>query len=92
MELLKAEEAERRLCSIRYRMSQAKFPMGKDIDSFDFKGSPVNEEQTRHLYQGDFVALNRNLILIGGTGTGKIHLAIAIARQAVQEGSKGRYL
>lgn len=91
MELLKAEEAERRLRSIRYRMSQAKFPMGKDLDSFDFKGSSVNEEQIRHLYQGGFVASNRNLIFIGGTGTGKTHLAIAIARQAVQEGCKGRF-
>ena len=70
LELLQAEEARRRLCSIRYRLSQAKFPMGKDLDSFDFKGSPVNEEQIRHLYQGSFVSDGRNLVFIGGTGTG----------------------
>jgi DNA replication protein DnaC len=91
LELLQAEEAERRLRSIRYRLSQAKFPMGKDLDSFDFKSSPVNEEQIRHLYQGSFVSDCHNLVFIGGTGTGKTHLAIAIARQAVQEGCKGRF-
>jgi DNA replication protein DnaC len=91
MELLGAEEAERRLRSIRYRMSQAKFPMDKDLDSFEFEGSPVNEEQIRHLYKGDFIADRRNLIFVGGTGTGKTHLAISIARQAVKEGFKGRF-
>ncbi|MCF8064140.1 MAG: IS21-like element helper ATPase IstB [Desulfarculaceae bacterium] len=91
LELLQAEEAERRLRSIRYRLSQAKFPMGKDLDSSDFKSSPVNEEQIRHLYQGSFVSDCHNLVFIGGTGTGKTHLAIAIARQAVQEGCKGRF-
>jgi len=91
LELLQAEEAERRLRSIRYRLSQAKFPMGKDLDSFDFKDSPVNEEHIRHLYQGSFVSDYRNLIFIGGTGSGKTHLAIVIARQAVKECCKGRF-
>lgn len=43
LELLKAEEADRNLRPIRYRLSQARFPMGKDLDSFEFEGCPVNE-------------------------------------------------
>lgn len=91
LELLKAEEAERTLRSIRYRLSQAKFPMGKDLDNFEFQGSPVNEEMIRHLYQGDFIKQRRNLIMVGGTGTGKTHLAIAIAMQAVRTGYRARF-
>jgi len=91
LELLKGEEADRNLRSIRYRLSQARFPMGKDLDSFEFEGCPVNEEMIRHLYLGDFIRQRRNLIMVGGTGTGKTHLAIAIAMQAVKTGYRARF-
>jgi DNA replication protein DnaC len=89
--LLSAEVAERRLRSIRYRMGLAKFPMDKDLDSFDFSASPVDEVQVRSLYEGRFLSGRSNIILVGGTGTGKTHLAIAMARQAIRSGSKGRF-
>lgn len=89
--LLSAEVAERRVRSIRYRMGLAKFPMDKDLDSFDFTSSPADEVQVRSLYEGRFLSGRSNVILVGGTGTGKTHLAIAIARQAVRSGSKGRF-
>lgn len=91
LELLTAELAERRVRSIRYRMGQARFPVDKDLDQFDFAQSPVNEAQIRRLYEGSFLAETSNLILVGGTGTGKTHLAIAIARQAIRQGKRGRY-
>lgn len=91
MELLSAELAERRVRSIRYRMGLAKFPMDKDMDSFDFNASPANEALVRSLYEGRFLSDQGNVILVGGTGTGKSHLAIAIARQAIRNGSRGRY-
>lgn len=91
LELLSAELAERRVRSIRYRMGLAKFPMDKDLDSFDFNASPANEALVRSLYEGRFLSDQGNLILVGGTGTGKSHLAIAIARQAIRNGSRGRY-
>ena len=55
LELLNAEQAERQMRSTRYRMGQAKFPMPKDLDQFDFSVSPVNETQVRTLYEGQFL-------------------------------------
>jgi DNA replication protein DnaC len=91
LELLSAELAERRVRSIRYRMGLAKFPMDKDLDSFDFNASPVDEALVRSLYEGRFLSDQGNVILVGGTGTGKSHLAIAIARHAVRSGMRGRF-
>lgn len=91
LELLGAERAERRVRSIRYRLGIARFPVEKDLDSFDFSVSPVNETQVRSLYEGSFLAQHSNVILVGGTGTGKTHLAVAIAKQAVRNGAKGRF-
>ena len=92
LELLKVEKAERHLRSIRYRMSQAKFPVVKDLDSFDFDSSAVDEQQIRSLYDGGFIDNHVNLIFVGGTGTGKTHLAIAIAAKVVREGGRARFL
>ena len=69
--LLEAEAAERRARSIRYRMGQAHFPVRCDLDGFKFDESPVDETQLRTLYDGEFITELRNLIFIGGTGTGK---------------------
>lgn len=91
LELLKAEAAERRLRSIRYRLGQARFPMSKDLDSFRFAEAPVDEAQIRSLYEGGFLQNRSNLIFVGGTGTGKTHLAIAIAANLVRQGSRARF-
>ena len=91
LELLKAESSERQMRSIRYRMGQARFPVPKDLDQFDFSVSPVNETQVRTLYEGQFLATQSNVILVGGTGTGKTHLAIAIARQMIHNGKRCSY-
>jgi DNA replication protein DnaC len=90
-DLLEAELAERQVRSIRYRMGLAKFPVDKDLDRFDFTASPVNEMQVRNLYGGHFLADHTNVIMVGGTGTGKTHLAIAIARQSIRSGKKARF-
>ncbi len=91
IELLKAEAAERHLRSIRYRMGQAKLPTQKDLDTFDFTQASVDERQIRSLYECEFIEQHSNLIFVGGTGTGKTHLAIAIAAQAVRSGSRARF-
>jgi len=91
LELLKAEAAERRLRSIRYRLGQARFPMNKDLDHFVFDESAVEETQIRALYEGGFLEARRNIIFIGGTGTGKSHLAIAIAARMVRNGARVRF-
>ena len=91
LELLRAESAERQMRSIRYRLAQARFPITKDLDSFSFKEAAVDEVRIRSLYEGDFIEQQTNLIFVGGTGTGKTHLAIAIAAHAVRNGIRARF-
>ena len=66
-------------------------PLAKDIDDFHFAGTPVNQALIRDLASGAFLAEQRNAVLIGGTGTGKSHLAIAIARACIRGGARGRF-
>ena len=89
--LLKAEIAEKQARSIKYQLTIAKLPLAKDIDQFDFEGTPVNEALVRDLAGGAFLTEQRNVVLIGGTGTGKSHLAIAIARSCIRGGARGRF-
>jgi len=91
LELLEAEAAERHLRSIRYRMGQARFPVMKALDTFNFAEAEVDEQQIRSLYQGDFLENHANLIFVGGTGTGKTHLSIAIAAQAIRDGARAKF-
>jgi hypothetical protein len=85
-DLLSAEIAEKQARSIKYQLTIAKLPLAKDIDDFDFADTPVNQAQIRDLASGAFLAEQRNAVLIGGTGTGKSHLAIAIARACIRAG------
>src|SRR6187551_3208043 len=89
-DLLSAEIAEKQARSIKYQLTIAKLPLAKDIDEFDFTGTPINEALVRDLASGRFIAEQRNAVLIGGTGTGKSHLAIAIARACIRGGARGR--
>ncbi len=75
-DLLSAEIAEKQARSIKYQLTIAKLPLAKDIDNFDFTGTPIEQ---------------RNTVLIGGTGTGKSHLAIAIARACIRGGARGSF-
>ncbi len=90
-DLLSAEIAEKQARSIKYQMTLAKLPLAKDIDDFDFTDTPVNQALLRELISGTFVADQRNVVLVGGTGTGKSHLAIAIARALIRNGARGRF-
>jgi DNA replication protein DnaC len=90
-DLLSAEIAEKQARSIKYQLTVAKLPIAKDIEEFDFDGTPVNEVLVRDLANGTFVADQRNAVLIGGTGTGKSHLAIALARSLIRNGTRGRF-
>lgn len=90
-DLLTSEIAEKQARSIKYQLTIAKLPLAKDIEDFDFAGTQVNEMLVRDLAAGNFLAHERNVVLIGGTGTGKTHLAIAIARAAIRNGARGRF-
>jgi DNA replication protein DnaC len=90
-DLLTAEITEKQARSIKYQTTIAKLPLAKDIDDFVFDDVPVNETLVRDLAAGDFLAHQRNIVFVGGTGTGKTHLAIAIARSCIRNGARGRF-
>ena len=83
-ELLAAETAEREVRSIAYQMTAARFPAHRDLAGFDFAQAKVDEALVRRLHRGDFIAAAHNVVLIGGPGTGKTHLATAIGIEAIQ--------
>src|SRR5271165_5738644 len=82
-QLLKAETAEREVRSIAYQIKAARFPAYKDLTGFDFASSEINEALARQLHRCEFTDNAHNLVLIGGPGTGKTHVATAIGVQAV---------
>ena len=90
-DLLKAELADKASRSIKYQLAIAKVPLAKELADFQFNGTPVNEILVRDLASGSFIAQQRNIVLAGGTGSGKTHLAIAIARSCIRAGARGRF-
>ena len=82
--LLKAETAERDVRSIQYQMKVARFPAYRDLTGFDFTQSTVDEALVRSLHRCEFIEAAHNVVLVGGPGTGKTHLATAIGVQAIQ--------
>ena len=90
-DLLTAELSEKQARSIKYQIAIAKLPLAKDIEEFVFDGTPINETLVRDLAGGGFLAQQRNLVLVGGTGTGKTHLAVGIARACIRGGARGRF-
>ena len=90
-DLLTAEIDEKQARSIKCQMTIAKLPLAKEIAAFDFAGTPINEPLVRDLATGGFLASQRNAVLVGGTGTGKTHLAIAIGRACVRTSARVRF-
>jgi DNA replication protein DnaC len=90
-DLLAAEIAEKKARSIRYQISAARLPLAKELADFDFTGTPINEGLVRGLADGEFLTQQRNAVLVGGTGTGKTHIAVAIARSCIRAGSRARF-
>ena len=82
--LLKAEVAERDVRSINYQMKAARFPAYRDLAGFDFGQSATDEALVRSLHRCEFLEDAQNIVFVGGPGTGKTHLATAIAVQAIQ--------
>ncbi|MFD3192012.1 IS21-like element helper ATPase IstB [Sedimentitalea sp. HM32M-2] len=90
-DLLTAEIREKQARSVKYQMTIAKLPLAKELEEFDFEVAEANETLIRDLATGDFLDHQRNLVLIGGTGTGKTHLAVSIARACIRAGRRGRF-
>jgi DNA replication protein DnaC len=89
--LLKAEIAAKHARSIQYQMGIARLPLAKELADLDFDNTPINGELIHQLATGTFLDTQRNLVLIGGTGTGKSHIAIGIVRSCIRSGKKARF-
>ncbi|KAH1299654.1 hypothetical protein KXX47_001179, partial [Aspergillus fumigatus] len=77
-QLLKAETAEREVRSVAYQLKLARFPAYRDLAGFDFANSEINEALVRQLHRCEFMDDAQNLVLVGGPGTGKTHIATAL--------------
>jgi DNA replication protein DnaC len=89
--LLKAEIAAKQARSINYQMRIAKLPLAKELADLDFEDTPINGQLIEQLSTGTFLEDKRNVVLIGGTGTGKSHMAIGITRSVIRSGRKARF-
>ena len=89
--LIEAEQTERQARTLRYQLRAAGFPMHRDLAGFDFTESPLAEAHVRQLATAAFTATAHNLIFIGGTGTGKTHVAIAVGVAAIHAGQRVRF-
>ena len=87
-QLLEAEATDRSLRTIRYQMSSAKFPIHRDFSGFDFGQSKADRPLINKLATMKFTDASQNLVLAGGAGTGKTHLATAIGVCGIQNYSK----
>src|SRR5216684_984238 len=87
-QLLKAETADREVRSTAYQLKAARFPNYRDLTGFDFASSEVNEALARQLHRCEFLEDAQNVVLVGGPGTGKTHLATAVGVQAIEHHRK----
>jgi len=83
-QLLKAETAEREVRSVAYQLKVARFPAYRDLAGFDFSHSEINEALVRQLHRCEFLEYANNVVLVGGPGTGKTHIATALGVQAIE--------
>ena len=89
--LIQAEQTERQVRTLRYQLKAVRFPIHRDLASFDFAESPLSEPRIRPLATASLTGTAHNLIFVGGTGTGKTHLAIALGVAAVHAGQRVRF-
>jgi DNA replication protein DnaC len=82
-QLVQAEATDRATRSIRYQMHVARFPVHRDLAGFEFDQAKVDRRQIHGYATTTFTEQAENLVLIGGTGTGKTHLATALGIEAI---------
>ena len=92
LRLTERELLDRERKAAERRVKEARFPVIKTIDTFDFKAQPsINEPLVRELLGGEFIDKRENVLLIGNSGTGKTHLACAVAFSACMHGRRVRF-
>ena len=91
LRLLDGEQADRQARSLRYQLKAARFPIHRDLTGFDWSETPLDAARIQELAKGHYLETAHNLILVGGTGTGKTHLAIALGVAAIHHGKRIRF-
>jgi DNA replication protein DnaC len=89
--LIKAEQVDRQARSLSYQLKAARFPIHRDLMSFDGQETPLQRARIEQLASVGFMDQAYNLILVGGTGTGQTHLATALAVAAIHQGKRVRF-
>ncbi len=90
-QLIKAEIADRQMRSLKYQLKVAKFPIHRDLVGFEWCETALLRQQIEQLATAGFMDDAHNIILVGGTGTGKTHLATAFGVAAVHLGKRVRF-
>ena len=86
--LLQAEATDRATRSVQYQMTSARFPVHRDLAGFDFESSVVDKKLVHQLATLEFTDTAHNAVLVGGTGTGKTHLATALGVSGITRHGK----
>lgn len=86
--LLQAETTDRSMRSVQYQMNSARFPVHRDLAGFDFDASVVDQKLVHRLATLEFTEAAHNVVLVGGPGTGKTHLATALGVSGIVRHSK----
>jgi DNA replication protein DnaC len=89
--LIAAEQSGRHARSLSYQLHVAKLPHHRDLIHFDWKESILDQAHIEQLTTSRFMDQANNLIFVGGTGTGKTHVASALAVSAIHQGKRIRF-
>lgn len=89
--LIEAEQTDRQVRSLRYQLKAARFPIHRDLTGIDWSETPLSQAQVEQLATAAFMESAHNLILVGGTGTGKTHFATALGVAAIHQGKRVRF-
>jgi len=91
LSLLKSEESYRQARSFMYKLGLAKLPQIKSMDNFDITDLPINHETLTDASNMKFIEDRYNILIVGGSGTGKSHLAIGLAHLALHNNYRIRF-